>query len=278
MNVQTATASPLLIGNLQIRRDRAGRYCLNDLHQAAGGNARNKPSNWLRLQQTEELIGELQSGYPDMGRGVLRCEQALLTSEDAPLSVVNDGFGNGTYAVKPLVYAYAMWISPKFHLAVIAAYDALVTGRAQPAAQASTSAALHTARAHVVNRLFRAQAPGEIEALHAQAAQLSLGLGLPVPDVPTAPVSRVEGVLAGFWKVVNAGIAAGTLHSHARNPAWLALNLPEVRHAADLQGEALPASTGLTWALIACPRLLHRSRAVNSPYQAGPIKCWVFSA
>ncbi|MCC4622227.1 KilA-N domain-containing protein [Xanthomonas cassavae CFBP 4642] len=98
---------PLVVDNLQIRRDGAGRYCLNDLHQASGGAKRHQPANWLRLQQTTELIAEVGD--------VLRSEEAFLRSEerDEPLVVLQGGFTQGTYAIKELVYAYAMWISPR---------------------------------------------------------------------------------------------------------------------------------------------------------------------
>lgn len=113
----------LIIANTQIRRDGAGRYCLNDLHQASGGEKRHQPSDWLRIEQTKELIGELKCGAaPGIPGAVLHSIQAV----DEPVVAISGGFVQGTYAVKELVYAYAMWISAKFHLHVIRAYDSLV--------------------------------------------------------------------------------------------------------------------------------------------------------
>ncbi len=43
-----------------------------------------------------------------------------------PVRVTKGGQNNtATYVAKELVYAYAMWISPKFHIQVIRAYDAM---------------------------------------------------------------------------------------------------------------------------------------------------------
>lgn len=111
----------LIIANTQIRRDVAGRYCLNDLHQASGGDAKHRPGQWLRLQQTDDLVEELRKTGD-------RCADVCSDAAHAdPVLTVEGGIGQGTYAVKELVYSYAMWISAAFHLHVIRAYDALVT-------------------------------------------------------------------------------------------------------------------------------------------------------
>lgn len=46
----------LTIANITIRTDAAGRYCLNDLHQASGGEKRHGPSYWLTNAQTRDLV------------------------------------------------------------------------------------------------------------------------------------------------------------------------------------------------------------------------------
>lgn len=99
----------LTIAQTAIRRDSSGRYCLNDLHKAAGGLPNKNPGEWLKNAQTQEVVSAL----------------AAEAEGNSPLAAFR---GIGTYVVKELVYAYAMWISPKFHIQVIRAYDALVTG------------------------------------------------------------------------------------------------------------------------------------------------------
>ncbi|TAN71596.1 MAG: KilA-N domain-containing protein [Methylobacter sp.] len=106
----------LVISNTPIQQDTKGRYCLNDLHKAAGNEKRHQPSNWLQIQQTQELIAELES----YDHGITGAKiQAIET-------IQGKGKQQGTYVVKELVYAYAMWISPAFSLKVIRTFDALV--------------------------------------------------------------------------------------------------------------------------------------------------------
>jgi hypothetical protein len=101
----------LTISNTPINQDTDGRYCLNDFHKAAGGEEKHSPNRWTRTENYKALVEELT---PEMA--------------SAPVNIISTGTP-GTYVVKELVYAYAMWISPAFSLKVIRAYDALVTGQ-----------------------------------------------------------------------------------------------------------------------------------------------------
>lgn len=107
----------ITIANTSIQQDTEGRFSLNDLHKAAGGEERHKPANFVRLDSTQALIAEID-----------RCSEA-----SNALHVRQGGTRQGTYVVKELVYAYAMWISPKFHLQVIRTFDAIATGDTEKA-------------------------------------------------------------------------------------------------------------------------------------------------
>ena len=104
-----------------IRQDQYGRYCINDLHKSAvagGANARTKePSKFLSSPQTQELIHEIS---------------VTQYSGIAPVDSIRGGLDQGTYVVKQIVYAYAMWISAAFNLKVINTFDAVVTQKHIP--------------------------------------------------------------------------------------------------------------------------------------------------
>lgn len=103
----------LIIANVPIRADDPGRYSLNDLHKAAGGEERHQPAFFSRRPETQELIAEISNSAPAQS-----CEPVASTA----------GRYGGTFAAKEIVYAYAMWISAKFHLQVIRTFDAVANG------------------------------------------------------------------------------------------------------------------------------------------------------
>ncbi|MFI7854697.1 KilA-N domain-containing protein, partial [Acinetobacter baumannii] len=112
---------PLVIGDFTIRQDEEGRFMLGDLHKASGGEKKHQPSNFLRTEQIKELINEI-----DHSANLQSSDNDHSSNMRSAVKVVNGGDNRGTYVVKEIVYAYAMWISPKFHLMVIRAYDSLV--------------------------------------------------------------------------------------------------------------------------------------------------------
>ena len=81
-------------------------FSLNDLHQVSGNLAKHKPVLFLRLDTTKALIAEIEK------------------DNQHALKIIR-GTNGGTYACEELVIAYAMWISPKFHLVVLRAFLAM---------------------------------------------------------------------------------------------------------------------------------------------------------
>lgn len=112
-NQINSTTQSLVIGDFSIRQDEDGRYCLHDLHKASGGAEKHQPAFFVRNKQTKDLVAEIES------------ENHSANLQSA-IKSINGGKNRGTYAVKELVYSYAMWISARFHLTVIRAYDAMV--------------------------------------------------------------------------------------------------------------------------------------------------------
>lgn len=110
----TQSAIALTLGNITIRQLN-GLFSLNDLHKAAGGEAKHQPALFMRMEQTQALITEIGN------------------STDSQSFKTKEGRNGGTYACRELVIAYAAWISAAFHLKVIRVFLAATTRPTNPA-------------------------------------------------------------------------------------------------------------------------------------------------
>ena len=101
--------SNLAILNTSIRTHES-LFSLNDIHKASGGAEKHRPSLFIRLDTTQDLISEIQKE---------------VKSTDLIFKTTGGRGLRGTYACEELVLSYAMWISPKFHLIVLRAFLAM---------------------------------------------------------------------------------------------------------------------------------------------------------
>lgn len=99
-----------------------GLYSLNDLHKASGSNKKHKPANFMRIENTKSLIDEIE-----------RCSDMSNGTNSIAYKVIQGGQSEqqGTFVCRELVYSYAMWISPRFQLMVIRAFDAIANQQQQ---------------------------------------------------------------------------------------------------------------------------------------------------
>ena len=114
-------------------------YSLTDLHRASGGEQKHKPVLFLSNQQTKELISEIE----------IESKVGIPTSV---VKTVRGGKNPSTYACEELMLAYAMWISPKFHLVVLRAFLAMHRKQPQQKTTVDDRAGLRDAISLLVNK------------------------------------------------------------------------------------------------------------------------------
>ena len=127
-SMNSAANSTPMIAGVEITTDEAGRFNLNALHKASGGEKKNGPSYWLALDTTKSLIDALGHKLGDT---------------EIPVSVIKGGLSQGTFAHELLAISYAGWISPAFQLQVNQVFLDYRTGKLQPVAPVDPMAVLN---------------------------------------------------------------------------------------------------------------------------------------
>lgn len=108
-----SNSTALTIAGVTVRQLN-GLFSLNDLHRAAGGEAKHQPALFMRMEQTQALIAEIGN------------------STDSQSFKTKEGRNGGTYACRELVIAYAAWINAAFHLKVIRVFLAVTAPQTAP--------------------------------------------------------------------------------------------------------------------------------------------------
>ena len=268
------TSIAIAIADVVVRQDSKGRYNLNDFHRAAGEENRHRPSLWAENQQAKDLAAEIAQETGKAGIPALVLQRG--------------GKAPGTYACRELVYAYAMWISPAFHLKVIQTFDAVMTGKSVGRASTEVMAGEVPLSALVVAQQqswrlmdrIKAEQSGPVRAhLYAQLAEVLRVLGKTPPplnalgyEAPEVPPAVTE-----FWQAVEVMESAGVQINHSRAPGLVALRLGDVYETAKAMGlkVAPPPVLKRVLRLSKAPRFVS-SKAVNSAVEMRSVQCWVF--
>lgn len=197
--------SALTIGETSVRQVGC-LFSLNDLHKAAGSEAKHEPNQFTRLDQTQALIAEIKSAD---SRNCIETRR---------------GANGGTYACRELVIAYAAWISAAFHLKVIRVFLAVAAPQPTPyTVQPSDTLnepqqiALRAMLESNVKRLPHAKQAG---AMVKGWSKLKAHFGVPYRQIPAGEFEEALSIIARHvseWELVDEAPSAPTL----RNRRWL---------------------------------------------------------
>lgn len=121
---------------VEVRKDDDGRYCLNDIHKAAGKPSSKRPSLFLRSANKLSVLKE----WEEFDKARL-C--ALSENESEGFYVQRKhNRATHTYAHLTLVYKYAAFISKAFEKSVYEAFTALSKGDVEEASKVAASVAV----------------------------------------------------------------------------------------------------------------------------------------
>lgn len=107
----------LVLNSVEVKIDEHGRYSLTDLWKASGLGDEKKPAQFLKSDGVKRLIEKLK----------------VTNSTFEPMVKTRGRYDGGTWAVKHLVYKYAMWVDVDFEIKVIDVFDSAVNGRGDSA-------------------------------------------------------------------------------------------------------------------------------------------------
>lgn len=111
----------LIINNTEITKDELGRFSLNDLHKASGGQNKHKPSLFYRSDSFNAVVD------------ILNAQNRAFS----PIVKKQGRYNGGTWVCKELVYKYAMWVNAEFEIKVIQTFDSVVNKLNTPSSMAA---------------------------------------------------------------------------------------------------------------------------------------------
>ena len=169
---KTMNARPLSVVGVDIAQDDHGRYSLNDLHRAAGGEKRHQPSDFLRSESVRAFIAELDTTPENPGV--------------AAVQTINGGNAPGTYGARLVVLRYAAWIAPAFEVQVYRCFDEVTQDRADAYRVSDDARRVREvfAAAAMPSRAMGLKGAARVESVRAVVADIAPELLHLVPERP----------------------------------------------------------------------------------------------
>lgn len=205
-----------------------------------------------------------------------------------PLDYLNGWlFGIDTNRVKPEIQGLLIEYQRECFAALAAYWQQGVA--TNPRARAATIPQLLATHRHI-NGLLKAlkveTVPASRRILHGQLAQACRLISLDCPALEEigqdTPPDHENLLLEEFWDAVDTLLAGedGKCLNHARQAGLVAINLPEIRFAAQRARLNLPEAGILRRLLPASrqPRFIDRNKPVNSRHTGHSVRCWVFES